>query len=399
MIASLPNPVMANSHPNPSLHVLTLTPFYPTQQDDAQGCFVAEPLAALDQHGITNTVLAVQPFYRTRSSAGESAHPAHWTRFPALPGGFGLPSSGAFLFARILKQVRRIHHANPVSVIHAHAALPCGHAAVLLGRELGVQFVVTVHGLDAFSTNQVGGYAGDWCKGISRLVYRSAKTVICVSEKVRDQVLEGAAAPVNTTVIYNGVDHQAFAPAREDNVVPGIILSVGNLIPTKGHELLLRAFANIHQQFPKSSCEIIGDGPELARLRTLASELKISEKIHFLGRRSRSQVAAAMRRCTLFALPSKYEGLGCVYLEAMSTERPVIACRGQGIEEIIHHRSNGWLVGPDDLPELTDALSSLLTDPQLQRQIGDTARQIILQSFTLEHQAEQLARLYQECAG
>jgi teichuronic acid biosynthesis glycosyltransferase TuaC len=398
MIASHPKLVMENSYPNSSLHVLTLTPFYPTQQDDAQGCFVAEPLLALEQQGIANTVLAVQPFYRT-SSASTSAHRAHWTRFPALPGGFGLPSSGAFLFARILKQVRQIHRTNPLQVIHAHAALPCGHAAVLLGRELGIPFVVTVHGRDAFSTNQVGGYAGNWCKRISRLVYRSAKTVVCVSEKVRDQVLEGAAGPVNTSVIYNGVDPQVFVPAREDNIVAGIILSVGNLIATKGHALLLRAFANIHQQFPKASCEIIGDGPELSRLLALATELKINDKTHFLGRRSRSQVADAMRRCTVFALPSKYEGLGCVYLEAMSAEKPVIGCRGQGIAEIIHHRSNGWLVGPDDLEELTDALSVLLPDPQLQRQIGDTARQTILQAFTVEHQAEQLARLYQESAG
>ncbi len=399
MIASLPKPVMENSRPTSSLHVLTLTPFYPTQLDDAQGCFVAEPLPALDQLEITNTVLAVRPFYRGRSDVSSSVHPAHWMPFLALPGGFGLPSSGAFLFARILKQVRRIHRDNPVQVIHAHSALPCGHAAVLLGRELGIPFVVTVHGLDTLSTNQVGGYAGDWCKRISRLVYRSAKTVICVSEKVRDQVLEGVAAPVNTTVIHNGVDPQVFAPARNDDAVPGIILSVGNLIPTKGHQLLLRAFAAVHEQFPTSVCELIGDGPELSRLRALTRDLRISEKIHFLGRRARSQVADAMRRCTLFALPSTYEGLGCVYLEAMSAQKPVIACRGQGIEEIIQHPSSGWLVGPDNLQELTDALSALLSDTFLQRQIGETARQTILQSFTLEHQAEQLARLYQECAG
>lgn len=396
MIASPAMPAVANSHPTQALHVLTLTPFYATQQDDTQGCFVAEPLPVLEQQGITNTVLAVRPFYRARSSPSTSVVPAHWTRFPALPGGFGLPSSGAFLFASILSRVRRIHHLNPVHVIHAHAALPCGHAAVLLGRELGIPFVVTVHGLDAFSTNQVGGYAGAWCKRISHLVYRSAKGVICVSERVRDQVLEGSAAPVRTTVIYNGVDPQVFAPAKNDNASP-VILSVGSLIPTKGHELLLRAFAAVRHQFSDYRCEIIGEGPELSRLRALANQLNISEKVHFLGRRSRSQVADAMRRCTVFALPSSYEGLGCVYLEAMSAEKSVIACRGQGIEEIIQHRSNGWLIAPDSLEELTDALSVLLKDEQLRRRLGDDARQTILQGFTLAHQAEHLARFYREC--
>jgi hypothetical protein len=106
-----------------------------------------------------------------------------------------------------------------------------------------------------------------------------------------------------------------------------------------------------------------------------------------------------MRRCAVFALPSKYEGLGCVYLEAMSSEKPVIACRGQGIEEIIHHRSNGWLIDPDNLQELTDALISLLKDEELRHQLGDAARQTILQGFTFADQAEQLARLYRECSG
>lgn len=397
MIASLPMPVVADAQPTRALHVLTLTPFYPTQQDDAEGCFVAETIRAGGQAGIANTVFSVQPFYRARS-VSNSAFPAHQARFPALPGGVGLASSGAFLFARILGRVRRIHGLNPVHVIHAHSALPCGIAAVLLSRELGIPFVVTVHGLDAFSTNQVRGRAGGWCERVSQLVYRSAKRVICVSEKVRDQVLEGASAPVNTTVIYNGVDARVFAPARDD-VAPAAVLAVGNLIPTKGHEVLLRAFATIEQQLPECSCEIIGEGPELSRLRRLAADLNIGAKVHFLGRRTRSQVADAMRRCTLFVLPSRYEGLGCVYLEAMSTEKSAIACRGQGIEEVIQHRSNGWLIAADNLQELTDALVALLKDPELRRRIGDAARQTILQGFTLAHQAEQLARLYQECRG
>jgi glycosyltransferase involved in cell wall biosynthesis len=376
--------------------VLVLTPFYPTLQDDAQGCFVAEALPAVERQGIVNTVLAVQPFYRARSAANLSAFPAQRARFPAFPSGFGLPSSGAFLFASILRKVRQIHAVSPLRLIHAHAALPCGHAAVLLGRELNIPVVVTVHGLDAFSTNQVRGYAGDWCQRISRLVYRSARTVVCVSERVRDQVLQGAGAAVNTSVIYNGVDALLFAPAKEA-AVAGTILSVGNLIPSKGHELLLRAFALLHEQIPNSSCEIIGDGSELSALRGLVQALKIREEVRFLGRQSRTQVADAMRRATLFALPSKYEGLGCVYLEAMSAARPVIACHGQGIAEIIEHRSNGWLVSPDNLQELTQALLALLQDAELRERLGDAGRQTVLQGFTLAHQAEQLARLYRRC--
>ena len=103
-------------------------------------------------------------------------------------------------------------------------------------------------------------------------------------------------------------------------------------------------------------------------MQALAQRLDIRERVRFLGRQSRQQVAAAMRRCTVFALPSRYEGLGCVYLEAMSVGKPVIGCRGQGIAEIIQHGSNGFLVGPDNERELSLALAMLLRDEPRRRE-------------------------------
>jgi glycosyltransferase involved in cell wall biosynthesis len=378
------------------LHVLTSTPFYPVRTDDAQGCFVAEPLSWLARLGVTNTVRAVQPFYRGFAAAIDSAVPARRVLYLSLPGGSGLSSSGAFLFASLLHEIRRLHGSHPVHVIHAHSALPCGHAASLLSRELKIPFVVTVHGLDAFSTRQVGGYAGKWSARISRSVYRSACSVICVSKKVRDQVIEGAAAPVNPTVLYNGVDPQMFSPPESEAEEP-VILSVGNLIPVKGHELLLRAFAAIQNQFLGLSLEIIGDGPERSHLQQLSNEHGIAGKVRFRGRQSRQQVADAMRRATVFALPSRYEGLGCVYLEAMSAGKPVVACLDQGIDEVVEQGVNGCLIRADDLQALTDTLAGLLQQAEVRRKMGDAARRTILQGYTLGEQAARLFRVYRAC--
>lgn len=395
VIGSFPLPGDQLASPKNALHILVLTPFYPSSTDDAKGCFVAEPIPALSKLEVDSTVVAVQPFYRSRSSLNPLAFPAQHTRFISFPSGLGLPTAGAFLFASLLSIVRRLHQSNPIHLIHAHAALPCGHAAALLSRELGVPFVVTVHGLDAFSTNQVGGLSGNWCRRVSKFVYRSAKRVICVSEKVRDQVLEGGLDRVNTEVVYNGVDPEMFHPpygiAEEQT-----ILCVGDLIPSKGHELLLRALAAVHSKFPEVSCEFIGDGPERSHLTKTAAKLHLGDRIRFLGRRSRSQVAEAMRRCRLFALPSRYEGLGCVYLEAMATGKAAIGCRGQGIEEVIEHGANGWLVDPGSLPGLTEALFELLGSGQMRHALGEAARSTILRDFTLNHQAERLVRIYRE---
>lgn len=377
-------------------HVLTLTPFYPTETDDAAGCFVAEPLDWLAKIGVRNTVFAVQPVYRGTARPGGSKTPAQWFRYFALPGGFGLPTAGAFVFARIVGRLRELHSSQRIDLIHAHAPLPCGHAAMLLSQELNIPYLVSVHGLDAYSTVQVTGRAGDWCRRISQRVYRSSRRVICISEHVREQVLEGMAGTCRTSVVYNGVDPALFSPAAGPPSNPPTILSVGNLIPIKGHELLVRAAAALASEFPALRWEFIGDGPDRPRLQALAAQLQVADRVSFLLRQSRQQVAAAMKRCTLFALPSRYEGLGCVYLEAMSTAKPVIGCRGQGIAEVIQHGSNGFLVGPDNEKELTLAIALLLRDETRRRNLGPAARDTILDRFTLAHQAESLARIYRE---
>lgn len=381
-----------------SPHVLTVTPFYPTHQDDAIGCFVSEPLAWLAKAGVHNTVFAVQPLYRGAVRASESAIPARWLRYLSFPGGFGLPSAGAFLFARIVSQVRKLHASQHIDLVHAHGPLPCGHAAMLLSAELGIPYVVSVHGLDAFSTVQVSGRAGEWCRRISQRVYCSSRRAICVSEHVREAVLEGSGASCRTSVVYNGADPELFTPISNPTFAAPVVLSVGTLIPTKGHATLIRAIPALAAEFPDLRFEIIGEGPERAPLQELCAQLQVAEKAQFLGRQSRKQVAAAMQRCTLFALASRYEGLGCVYLEAMSAGKPAIGCRGQGIAEVIQHGSNGFLVGPENDRELALAIAMLLKDETRRRNISIAARDTILDRFTLAHQAESLVRIYREAA-
>jgi teichuronic acid biosynthesis glycosyltransferase TuaC len=389
---------MNAAHGRP-LHILTLTPFYPSDDDDAGGCFVAEPILALTDVGITSTVFAVQPFYRRKRRVRRSSVSTHWLRYFSLPSALGLPTAGAFLFARIVARVRELQRTHPVDLIHAHAPLPCGHAAMLLNQELGIPYVVSVHGLDAYSTQQVEGRSQQWCRHLTQRVYRSSRRVICISEHVREQVLEGTGRSSRTSVVYNAVDPRLFSPSKELSSDHPKIVSVGNLISIKGHDLLIRATAALAGEFPALSLEIIGEGPERRELEWLTSKLKIRERVNFLGRRSRSEVAAAMQACTLFALPSRYEGLGCVYLEAMSVGKAVLGCRGQGIAEVIQHGTNGFLVGPDNERELTLALSMLLRDETRRRNIGRAARETILERFTLPQQAEQLARIYRECVS
>ena len=377
-----------------ALHVLTLTPFFPSAGDEVSGCFIAEANKQLQQFGVTPSVIAVIPIHYSRRKSNPSA-PADWVRYPQIPGNLGLSSAGRWLYARLLAEVQRLQREKPIDLIHAHAALPCGHAAALLSRHLNIPFVVTLHGLDVFNSCFLGGAPAEWRRKASIRVYRAAHTVICISEKVQRLLQDGMQKDVRSTVVYNGTDTNFFSPT------PGAplqkeseILIVGNLNAAKGHELALRAVRQIEASFPQLHCRIIGDGRDRARFEAMARELGVAPRVRFEGRKSRAEVADAMRACSVFVLPSRYEGLGCVYLEAMACGKPVIACRGQGIDEIVKHEKNGWLIPVDGLDELAQGLSTLLRSPDLCSRLGASARETVLNGLTLSHQARRLAQIY-----
>ena len=378
------------------LHVLTITPFFPSRQNEVSGCFIAEPIEQLKQFGVDSSVIAVAPIYYPRQQPSASAT-AEWVRYPQIPGNLGLSSAGRSLYARLLRRVRKLHATKPIDVIHAHAALPCGHAAALLAKRLKIPFVVTLHGLDVFNTCFTGGIPAAWRRKVSLDVYRAARTVICISGKVQEVLKAGTTTEIRSTVVHNGVNPTLFSPTPVTSRSPDPeILMVGNLLRSKGHELVLQAMAKLEPSFPQLRCRIIGEGPDRAQFEALARELGIAPQVQFVGRQSRSEVAEAMRRCSVFALPSRNEGLGCVYLEAMSCAKPVIACRGQGIEEVIEHGKNGWLIPADGLEELVQGLSALLVSPEMCARIGTAARQTILEKLTLSHQAQRLSRIYRQ---
>ncbi len=380
-----------------ALHVLTLTPFFPSDQNDVSGCFIAEPIEQLQQFGVDSSVIAVAPIYYPRKQPSLSAA-AEWLRYPQVPGNFGLSSAGKLLYARLLGRIRKLHTVKPIDVIHAHAALPCGHAAALISRRLNIPFVVTLHGLDVFNTCFLGGIPAAWRRKASVGVYRAARTVICISGKVQEILKTGTLAATRSVIVYNGVNPSLFSPNPDGGPSDPEVLMVGNLLRSKGHELVLRALGNLRPAFPQLRCRIIGEGPDRAQFEALVRDLGLGRQVQFVGRQSRSEVAEAMRRCSVFVLPSRNEGLGCVYLEAMSCGKPAIACRGQGIEEVIEHGKNGWLipVDVDGLERLVQGLSALLGSPEMCTRIGMAARQTILEKLTLSHQAQHLARIYRE---
>jgi len=237
-----------------------------------------------------------------------------------------------------------------------------------------------------------------------RTAYRAADCVVANSARLaaRLEATFGLRRE-QLRVVRNPVDVETIAarapePPKDPPERP-FILSAGRLSAQKGHDLLLRAFAESRYR-PSHALVIIGEGPERAALEILAAQLGLAGRVRFLG--FVANPWAWMARAELFVLPSRWEGFPNALLEAMACGAPVVAadcCFGPG--EMIAHGGNGWLVPPENCAALRDALDTLLAAPDLRRRLagegarraGDFRREVVLPQFeALFHEQAAFAR-------
>jgi phosphatidyl-myo-inositol dimannoside synthase len=149
----------------------------------------------------------------------------------------------------------------------------------------------------------------------------------------------------------------------------------------KGHDALLDVWPRLLRRHPNAVLTIAGDGDDRPRLEGRVESLGISRAVRFVGRVSDEQLHELYRQCRLFVMPSRDEGFGLVFLEAMRTAKPCIGGRGAA-SEIIDHGVTGLIVDPESRPELSAALERLYNEPETCRDFGDAGRRRFLTTFT-----------------
>ena len=213
---------------------------------------------------------------------------------------------------------------------------------------------------------------------------------VCVSEGVRRfSIGVGKLNPANLVVIPNGVDLARFdaaGPADRGSlgVPPDAILAlfVGRLDVQKGLDVLLESAAVVARARPDWHLALAGDGPLRAALLDHAAHLPdLAGRVHWLGRRD--DVPALLRTADLMVLPSRWEGMPNVVLEAMAAGLPVVATRVEGTEDLVIPGQTGWLVPPGAVDPLADALLAA-TDPARRRAFGQNGRSRVEAEFTPE---------------
>jgi teichuronic acid biosynthesis glycosyltransferase TuaC len=377
-------------------HIVSLLPAS-HEANDAGGCFALDALRVLTEMGVRTTVLSVLSLWRSMGIGRTAGTTKPHLVYFRLPGDVGLPTAGAFLFAKIIGKIRELNCREKIDLLHAHGSLPCGHAAMLVQRELRIPYVVSVYGNDESSLQRAVDQVAKWSRRISQRVYAESSRVLCVNEDVREKVLERVGRICRTSVVHNGVDPEVFVPTSEAREPANRVLHVSDLNGSGGQGGLIRAIASLQREFPSISLDIIGEGARSAKMRKLAQNLEVSDRVRFLSCQSRQQIAEAIKSCTLFVLLGNSEDQECALLEGMCCGKAAIVGRRDGITEIIKHGINGFLINPENEKQLELAIAILLREPQRRKNLGLAARDTILDRFTVKQQAENLMRIYREC--
>lgn len=297
-----------------------------------------------------------------------------------------------FILAASLWALGRIQKFKPDASL-AFFGIPSGAAAWLIRRIYRIPYIVSLRGGDVpgFRPYDFGIYH-KLIAPLLRIVWRDASAIVANSNGLRELALKFDSR-FEISVIPNGANkNQHHGETRDWN--PARLLSVGRLVHQKGFDLAMHALAGL-KDF-QWQWKIVGDGPLLPMLRSLANELEILDRITFTGWQTQEQLIEHYEQANLFVFPSRHEGMPNAVLEAMANGLPVVASNIAGNEELVVDGVTGVLVPPENVSSLREMLKKLINDAPLRERMGAASRRRVVESYTWENTARQYSLLLEQ---
>jgi glycosyltransferase involved in cell wall biosynthesis len=251
----------------------------------------------------------------------------------------------------------------------------------------------------------------DHVEFLNRLLAPITDAFIAVATSHGRYLAEREGCPARKVrVIPNGVDVERFHPRwpseslRSELGLPAgapVAGIVAALRPEKNHPLFLEVARRVRNEVPEARFLVVGDGPERARLEPLACQLGLGDTVRFLG--TRSDVAEVLSLFDVFVLTSHMEANPVSILEAMSTEKPVVATRVGSVPETVIHGQTGYLVAPGDAEAMAARVVELFRDPERAAGLGRAGRAHVVAHWSIQRMVEGyqdlLAGVYESKTG
>lgn len=296
----------------------------------------------------------------------------------------------------------KLIRAHRFDVVHTHNS-KAGFVGRLAAWLTGVPLIIhTVHGF-AFHDAEAG-WRRLLFRTLERVAARWCHGMIFISTSLEAWARrERIGLNIPTRVIYSGIDVDAFRNAdasivRRELGIPADTLVVGiisKLWDGKGHRVLFNAWQQIQQSWkehPHPLLLVVGEGPLDVPLRQLAVELKIADTVIFTG--FRTDVPAVTAAIDVAVLPSAFEGMGRVVLEAMAAGKPVVASKVGGIPDLVHDGITGFLVPPNESEPLRTAIRTLLENRELRQSMSESAASSLDLRHSSKAMVEEIHRFY-----
>jgi teichuronic acid biosynthesis glycosyltransferase TuaC len=341
------------------MKVLVFTSLYPNNIWPHHGVFVKERMthfAALE--GCEVVVVAPTPYFpplkinhrwlfsqvkRSEVIDGLAVHHPRYFMIPKV----GMTLHGWLMFLAVLPAIKRLRKAFDFDLIDAHYIYPDGFAAVLLGYVFRRPVVVSARGTDVNLFKEF-----PLIRRLLRLTLRRADGIIAVCQALKESIAQLGISPARVTVIPNGVDPRKFYPvpreeARKRLGLPDgrLIVSIGNLIPRKGFDLLIQAFGRLvaESEVKNLYLAIVGEGPARRELESLIAGHGLGDYIRLAGDVPHQDLYLWYNAADLFCLASLREGWANVLLESLACGTPVVATAVWGTPEVIRSDAVGLL--------------------------------------------------------
>ena len=355
------------------MHVLSVTPLFPSSAAPAPGVFVKERLKNLPSD-VRTTVVRCRPHFPLvgflKPHLGRSfpafetveGLPVHDLRFPYVPGAFKA-QDGDRLGRALIAFVER--HGADFDLFDAHFTHPTGCGAVIAAARFGRPTVITERGT-------IGSYLGDGRRGKMRAALLAATRLVAVSESLARIMREVAGKDLDVRVIGNGVDAARFAPgdcaqARRALGLEGrgpVLLTVGGLVPRKGVMRVIEILPEILAKHPEAVYVVVGaggaEGDYEAACRAAVGAKGLEGSIRFEGAVAPAALPDYYRAADVFCLSTTNEGWANVLQESLAVGTPVVTTDVGGNREVVGSPDHGIVCRPADATALCDALLAAL---------------------------------------
>lgn len=388
------------------MKVLTFSTLFPNREMPGHGIFVETRLRHLVACGkVQSRVVAPVPWFpfrhprfgkyasfaRTPAEEMRPGIPVMHPRYPVLPK-VGM-TAAPFLLANAVKPViqRIIDDGYDFDLIDAHYFYPDGVAAVMLGQHFGKPVVITARGSDItlIPRHRMPRKMIHWAAN-------HACGIITVCQALKDEIVRLGISADRITPLRNGVDLQLFHPVNRTKIRNQLgfdgftLLSVGHLVPLKGHDLVIAALPRLEGV----RLFVAGSGPECKRLEHLAQQLNVADRVTFLGPLPQAELRNYYGAADALVLASSREGWANVLLEAMACGTPVVASRVWGTPEVVAAPEAGILMHERSADGVVQAVRALR-----ERYPERAATRRYAEKFSWEETTAGQIRLFQRILG